>query len=333
MFSSAFWTVVAETVRADDQHVDLPMTHAVPPEMYATGFALADGLALNPKGDLFVTNYRVDGTIGRIQIDGTAQVFCNLPDLVPLEGTQPMASGLKIDGQGRLIVADAGAGRLLRISVDGRSAEVLADRWEGKRFESVNDVALDLEGNIYFTDSGGSSVKNPIGSVYRYGIHTTRVKRLVTGLADPNGLAITPDQKRLCVAESQRYRLLIFDLRSDGEADNRRVLYNFPTETRGEIIGGATPPDGMIFDAAGRLYVAMGSGGVIDVIDPASGEMIRQYDAGGAPATDCCFYGSYLYVTVAGKEAVFRLKLGVKGFDYAGQHAVLTMPESMAVRH
>lgn len=307
-----------------EKQADLPASHTVDPRLYATGFEFAEGPALNRDGDLFVVNYRANGTIGRIrgqrdrEDDGAAGIFCDLREAEPLEGRQSRANGLKVDGEGRLIVADYGAGRVLRIAADGKSAEVLADRCGGKRFNNINDVALDRGGNIYFTDPGGSSVKNPVGSVYRYDITTTKVTQLATGLVYPNGLGVTPDGKHLCVAESQRYRILIFDLK-EGELANRRVLIDFPTETRGRIIGGAIPPGGMIFDAAGRLYVAMYTGGVINVVDVPTGKLIRQYEAGGDRATNCHFHGGYLYVTVAAKEAVFRLELGVEGYDYAAR--------------
>lgn len=301
-----------------DGHDDLPPSHTVQPQLVATGFEFAEGPALDEAGNLYVVNYRGNGNIGRITPDGTASVFCDLRKLVPLEGRMPQANGLKVDSAGRLVASDSGAGRLLRISRDGKSVEVLADRYEGQRFNSINDVALDLQGNIYFTDPGGSSLEHPIGSVYRYDIKDAGVTRLDTGLVFPNGLAVTPDQKHLCVGESAKYRVLFYDLADDGTVANRRVLINFPTETQGKIIGGKYDPDGMIFDAQGRLYVGMWSGGVINVVDVASGKLIRQYDAGGKRATNCHFHGPYLYTTVAAKEAVFRLKLDVKGFDYNG---------------
>ncbi len=302
-----------------DKHADLPPTHSVDPVLHATGFAFAEGPALNSAGDLFVVNYRYPGTIGRITTDGTAAVFCDLNELLPVEGRPAQANGIKIDGQGRLIVADAGAGRLLRIAADGRSGEVLAERCSGARFNSINDVALDRAGSVYFTDPGGSSVRKPTGSVYRYDIRTARTARVATGLAFPNGVAVTPDQKHVCVGESQRYRVQIWDISADGMLSKQRVLIDFPTETRGKIVGGACEPDGMIFDTAGRLYVAMFSGGVINVVDLDKGALIRQYEAGGKRVTNCHFHGDWLYTTVASKEAVFRLKLGVQGFDYNGE--------------
>jgi len=316
------WPILADAIGNDE-----PPSHSVDPELYATGFELAEGPALNETGSLFVVNYRYNGTIGRITRDGTAGVFCDLAVLAPVEGGQPRASGLKLDGQGRLIAADSGGGRLLRIDADGQGAELLADRWEGKHFNSIHDVALDLQGNIYFTDPGGSSVRNPDGSVFCYNVATTKVSRLVTGMAFPNGVAVTPDQKHLCVAEGRRYRVWIYDFAEDGSATNGRVLIDFPTETRGKIIGGLTLPDGMIFDAAGRLYVAMSTGGVVDVVEVPSGTLIRQYGGGGDRVTNCHFHDGYLYTTVAAKEAVFRLKLGVEGFDYNGTEPSEARPQ------
>jgi len=303
---------------ASDRHDDLPPSHSTVPELYATGFVFAEGPALDEQGDLFVVNYRELGTIGLITADGAAGIFCDLREQAPLEGRQPQANGLKIDSERRLIVADAGGGRLLRVSEDGQQVEVLADRWEETRFNAVNDVALDRVGNIYFTDPGKSSKENPIGSLYRYDIVTKTVSRLDTGLAYPNGLAVTVDQRHLCVAESQQYRVLIYDLTSEGKAINRRVLVDFPDDTEGAFKGGRFFPDGMILDTKNRLYVAMWRGGVVNVVDVASGELLRQYEAGGGQATNCHFHDGWLYTTIAAKEAVFRQKLGAEGFDYNG---------------
>lgn len=294
---------------------ELPASHSVRPELYATGFEFAEGPAFDHGGNLFVVNYRGNGNIGRIAKDGTASVWCVLDALAPIEGHRSQANGLKVDGEGRLVVADAGGGRLLRVAADGKSAVVLADRWNGSRFNSINDVALDTKGNIYFSDPGGSNAEKPVGSVYRFDIGTNAIARLATDLAFPNGLAVTADQRHLCVGESSRYHVMIYDL-VEGRAENGRVLIEFPKQDEGEIRGGPFDPDGMIIDEAGRLYVAMWVGGVINVVDIPTGKLIRQYDAGGLKATNCHFHDGYLYTTVAAKEAVFRLKLGVNGFGY-----------------
>jgi len=297
---------------------DLPASHSVAPQLYATGFAFAEGPTFDRQGNLYVVNYRVIGTIGRITRDGTANILCHLAELAPMENREPRANGLKVDSEGRLIVADSGGGRLLRISLDGEKCEILADRYQGERFRSLNDAALDLAGNIYFTDPGGSSLSNPVGAVYRYNVDTKKVERIDAGLAFPNGLGVTPDQSKLCVCESQRYRLLVYPMSEEGDVGERSVLMEFPKEDDGEIRGGAFEPDGVIFDEAGRLYVAMWTGGVVNVVCPETGKLLRQYDAGGSRATNVHFFGESLYTTVAAKEAVFRLPLGVRGFAYNG---------------
>ena len=297
----------------------LPSAEQAKPQLYATGFEFAEGPALDDAGNLFVVNYRGNGKIGRIAPDGTASVFCDLNELAPVEGQKVQANGLKVDKQGRLLASDIGAGRLLRVAADGKSAEVLADKWDGKPLNNINDVALDIAGNVYFSDPGGSSSQKPVGSIYRYNAGTKQVDRLGTGLAYPNGLAVTPGQKRLCLSESGRFRVLIFDILDDGTLANRRVLVDFAKPGQKDVAAGEFVPDGMIFDEDGRLYVAMWSLGKINVIDVDSGKIIRQYDAGGGKSTNCHFHGEYLYTTVAAKEAVFRLRLGVKGFDYNGK--------------
>jgi gluconolactonase len=311
--------VPAAVVRAEE-HDDLPPTHSVDPELYATGLAFAEAPALDPQGNLYLANYRFEGTIGRVTPDGTASIWCDLRKQSPVEGRQVQATGLKVDSEGRLIVADAGAGRLLRVAASGQQVEVLADRGEGTRFSTVSDVALDLEGNVYFTDAGvtaSEKAEKPLGAVYRYDIHTKRTSRLVSGLEFPKGLAISPDQQRLCVAETQTSRILVFDLDARaGTVENQRVLIAFPRETRNGQSIGKFVPDGMVFDDRGRLFVAMWQGAVVNVVELSTGKVIRQYDAGGPQATNCHFFGPYLYVTVAAKEAAFRLKLHVPGHDY-----------------
>jgi sugar lactone lactonase YvrE len=302
-------------VFADDL-AELPESHSVTPELYATGFEFAEGPAVDKSGNLFVVNYRRAGTIGRITPNGEASIWCDLVEAVPVDDRITRANGLKVDSENRLIVADAGAGRLLRVSSDGQQIEVLADRCEGARFHSINDVALDTEGNIYFSDPGGSSAESPTGSVYRFDIGTKKTTLLATDMAFPNGLAVSPDQEKLCVAESQAYRILSFDLQTDGTVKNPKVVIEFPLENLGNVRGGRFDPDGMVFDKQGRLYVAMWVGGVINVVDIETGTLLRQYKAGGLKATNCHFHSDYLYVTVAAKEAVFRLKLGVEGHPY-----------------
>ena len=305
------------TAQDADVASGLPQPDRLKPSLYATGFALASGLALDRHDNLFVSNYRELGAIGLIAKDGSAEILCRLSELAPIEGAIPQPAGLKVDGEGRLIVADVGAGRLLRVANDGTEVEVLADRCNDKRFDQPQDVALDVGGNIYMTDARRSDQDAPSGAVYLYSIKTGKVSELDKGLPAPSGLGVTPDQNRLCIAVRSTRQILVYDLSSEGSLSNRRALSPFSDPAESLTENSRHEPNGFVFDVSGRMYVTTDSG-FVHVVDVSTGRVIRRYDAGGPQATSCHFRGPYLYTAVASKEAVFRLELGVDGFGYDG---------------
>ena len=200
-----------------------------------------------------------------------------------------------------MIAADYGGRRILRIHPDGKPIEVLTQNFEGEPYRGPNDVCLDRAGNIYFSDPTGSSKENPIGSIYRIAVGGG-VTRLDTGLAFPNGLAVSPDQTRLFVAESSTNRLLVYDLSQSGAASNRRVVMEFPTDTL----------DGMMFDEYGRLWIARWTNGTVDVVTQ-EGQLLKSYPAGGDQVTNLCWWETDLYVTVAGQHSIHRFAAGCRG--------------------
>ena len=175
-------------------------------ELFASGFAPATGIAFDKNGNFFAANYREAGTIGKVSTDGSATIFCTLEQIAPLEGREPLASGIRVDAVGRLLVADEGGGRLLRINATGTQAEVLADRYNGNRFQAITAVALDLAGNIYFSDLKVPG-KAKSGSIFIYNIATKKVSQLATGIDAPHGLAVSKDQKTLYISESGRFQI------------------------------------------------------------------------------------------------------------------------------
>jgi gluconolactonase len=174
-------------------------------------------------------------------------------------------NGLLFDSQGRLMMCEPARRRVSRLAKDG-SLTVLADKYEGKQFNQPNDLTIDSQGRIYFSDpqygdrsrmeiEDGSGRK--IEGVYR--IDTDgRVTRIITHEVDrPNGLVVTPDDKHLYVADNNNNtvggarKLRRFDLKPDGTVDfgSQKLIYDWK-QTRG--------PDGVKLDAAGRLFVAAG---------------------------------------------------------------------------
>jgi gluconolactonase len=253
--------------------------------------AFPEGPAFDSEGNLYFVNYVRNGTIGRKTPDGTVTVWV---DLNTIGG---VANGLKTDQGGNVIVADSKGKRLLRISPN-REISILAQQFQGKPFLALNDVALDKVGNIYFTDPSGSSRENPIGGVYRFSVDH-KLSLLDGKLAFPNGLAISPDQGRIYVAEMLASRIVVYDLSRDGVVSNKRTFYQYP--------GGNL--DGMGFDEYSRLWMTRPENNCVDVFSE-NGELLHKIPT-ASTVTNLAWWGKSVYLTIAGEHSIHRLDVGV----------------------
>ncbi len=221
--------------------------------------------------------------------------------LTPQPGFREQGSnGLAVDAEGRLLICQHGERRIARLNVDG-TLTALADRYEGKRFNSPNDLALRKNGEIYFTDppyglEGGN--KSPLKELAWNGVYRLakdgKVSLLVKDLTFPNGIAFSPDEKILYVAVSdpKQTQIMAYDVQADGGVANGRVFFNAqPLKDTGRK-GGC---DGMKVDAQGNAW-ATGPGGVL-VISPAGkhlGTVMTGNNTGNCAWGDD---GSTLYIT------------------------------------
>jgi gluconolactonase len=185
-------------------------------------------------------------------------------------GREPGSNGLAVDGRGRLLSCEHGDRRVSVLTIGG-GKRTLADNWRGKRFNSPNDLALHASGAIYFTDppyglpKGADDPDREIDcfGVYRIGVDGS-VDLLCDTMTRPNGIAFSPDQETLYVAQSDPAAPVIrsFGVKPDGTLDEGRVFFDAAKllETRKGL------PDGLKVDSRGTLF-ATGPGGVL-VIDP-----------------------------------------------------------------
>lgn len=269
-----------------------PIPTDATPYPVVADISFAEGPIFDARGNLYFVNYLRNGTIGIKTPDGTVRVLCE---------TGGRANGLKIDAEGYIIAADYGGRRVLRISPDGTEVKVHASSCGGKPFLGLNDVCLDQVGYIYASQCENATKENPIGAVYRISPDGSEVILVADGIAYANGLAVSPDQKRLFVAESATNSVIAFDLQPDGTGTNRQTIYEFPDET----------VDGMMFDEYGRLWVARWTHGTVDVISQ-TGEFLGSLDAGGTQVTNLCWWDTQLYVTVAGRHSIHRFDVGCR---------------------
>ena len=211
----------------------------------------SEGPAWHPDGFLLFEDVPADRTMV-LDARGKVSVF---------RSPTNHANGLSFDAQSRLIAcegnAPSGGRRVVRIARKGKGkVQILADGFEGKRFNSPNDLAIDRLGRIYFTDprySKRETMEMDVEAVYRID-PDKRVTRIIDSLTRPNGILVTPDGKTLYVADNASpggvVTLWGFDLDRRGDAGNGRVLYDF-REGRGI--------DGMALDAEGRIWATAGT--------------------------------------------------------------------------
>jgi gluconolactonase len=224
------------------------------------------------------------------------------------------ANGLDFDPKGRLVAAEGantGGNRRVTVTEADGTVRVLADRWQGKRFNSPNDVTVDDRGRVYFSDPryvGDEPREIDSESVYRADPDGT-VTQIITDVQKPNGVVLSPDMKTLYVADSNpkgNQHLLAYPLRPDGSVGPKRLLYDFQ-RMRGI--------DGMCVDEAGNIYGAAGDGttGGVYIFSP-EGRQLAFIFVPETP-TNCVIAGPdrrTLYVT-AGKS-LYRIPVARRGF-------------------
>jgi gluconolactonase len=173
-------------------------------------------------------------------------------------GDEPGSNGLAFDTQGRLLICEHGDRRIRRLEADG-SKTVLADRYQGHRLNSPNDLVCRSNGDIYFTDPPFGLPRQfddpgrelPFSGVYRLAANGD-LSLLLDDLIAPNGIAFSPDEKTLYLGDGdpKRSAWLTYPLREDGTLGDGRVLLDV-TETPG--LGGA---DGLEVDHLGNVFAA-----------------------------------------------------------------------------
>jgi gluconolactonase len=178
------------------------------------------------------------------------------------EYTQPGSNGLTLDAAGRLAVDQHGNRRVIRLEAEGHDT-VIADRFDGKRFNSPNDLVYRSDGTLFFTDPPFGLPKAfddprkelPFSGVYA--VRDGRVRLLTKELSGPNGLAFSPDERHLYVGnwDADRKVVMRYDVAADGSASNSRVFADL-TSTPGE-----DAIDGIKVDRAGNVFVS-GPGGL-----------------------------------------------------------------------
>lgn len=224
------------------------------------------------------------------------------------------ANGHTVDRLGRLVSCEQGNRRITRTEPDG-SVTVLADRYDGKRFNSPNDVVEHSDGSVWFTDPSygidsdyeGHRAESEIGAchVYRIDGRTGEVGIVADDFIRPNGLAFSLDETRLYIVDTRREHIRVFDVAPDATLHGGRV---FATCAAGSF-------DGLRLDDTGRVWAAAHDG--LHCFDPDGSllgklhipEIVANFTFGGPQR-------NHLYICAS--SSVYALRVTFNGGRYPG---------------
>jgi len=229
------------------------------------------------------------------------------PEVTTFRSPSGNSNGLTLDKSGRLIACEHSTRRLTRTELDG-SITVLADRYQGKRLNSPNDVVVRTDGSVYFTDPpygliGLTAWKElPFNGVYRLSPDGELVL-VVDDFDRPNGLAFSPDETVLYVNDTTRRHIRIFDVNTSGSLSNGRVLIDMQSPELGS-------PDGMKVDQEGNIYCT-GPGGFW-IIEP-SGKCLARIIPPELPANLAWGNSDWRTLYITARTSVYRMRLTIPG--------------------
>jgi gluconolactonase len=262
----------------------------------ATGFGFTEGPVWDDAGFVYVSDETLN-KIFRVELNGSKREVISLGD----------PDGNTYDRQHRLIDCASVLRAIIDVSPGGKY-NILADRFESKRFNSPNDVIMGPDGALYFTDPTldlpqGEKQEIPFQGVYRLDANGN-VTLLTKDLSQPNGLAFSPDGKHFYVDDSEQRNIRVYDF-ANGALSNGRI---FGTEAGGKHDG---VPDGMKVDTGGNIFVT-GPGGIW-VWDP-QGHHLGTIIVPEQPAN--LTWGdkdrATLYLTAT--TSVYKIRTKVRGF-------------------
>ena len=307
----------ARTIERLDPALDALVAPDAKIELLAEGFDWTEGPVWHKAGGYLLFSDIPRNTIHRWKEGQGVSVYmrpAGYAGATPF-GRELGSNGLTFDTNGELVMADHGNRQVSRVDSATFTKTVLADRYNGKRFNSPNDVVFSRAGELFFTDPPYGLAKlndDPakelaFNGVYR--LSRSGVLSLLTReLTFPNGIAMSPDERTLYVAVSDPARpiWMAYDLGADGLVTRGRVFFDASALSKA---GRQGLPDGMKVDAAGNVF-ASGPGGIL-VFSP-QGKHLGTIVTGETTA-NCAFGDDGMTLYMTANHTLMRVRLKTKG--------------------
>ncbi|MGE5655458.1 MAG: SMP-30/gluconolactonase/LRE family protein [Actinomycetota bacterium] len=265
-------------------------------EKVAGNFQFLEGPVWHPEGFLLFSDIP-GNTIYKLTSNQKIEVF---------RRPSGNANGNILDQENRLVTAEQEGRRVTRTEPNGQVIN-LTDRYNGKRLNSPNDLVIKSDGSLYFTDPpyGISKEQEELGfsGVYRLSMDGT-LTLLLQDFVRPNGIAFSPDEKKLYVNDSEKKHIRVFEVNPDGTVVNGRIFAELKDPNHSGL------PDGMKVDVEGNIYCA-GPGGVW-IFSP-EGELLDKIEV--PEYTTNLAWGDRDYQTlyITADKSLYRIRLNIAG--------------------
>lgn len=309
---------VPVTITSLDPRFDQLVPKEAQLERIADGFTWVEGPVWDKQGGYLLFSDIPANAVYRWKPGESVSLFLKnsgYSGTTPFAGKEPGSNGLALDADGQLVLCRHGDREIGRLEADGRIAS-LADRYDGHRINSPNDLVFKSDGSMYFTDPpfGLPKVfddpdKAPVQGVYRVAKDGT-VTLLIDNIKAPNGIAFSPDERILYVSDvdPRRAAWLAYDVKPDGTVSNGRVFFDATRWRQDPFFG----PDGLKVDRRGNLFGARPGG--VSVI-ASDGTLLGMIET-GQPTSNVAWGedGKTLFIT--GGRSVYRLRVTTEGTSF-----------------
>jgi gluconolactonase len=227
------------------------------------------------------------------------------------EYRQPGSNGITLDPEGNIVFDQHGNRRVVRLESDGRET-VVADRFEGKRFNSPNDLVYRSDGMLFFTDPNfglpkfGDDPRKELPHTGVYSIYKGKVQLVTKEFSGPNGIALSPDEKYLYIGnwDDNKKTVYRYELQPDGTVKNGKLFFDFTS------IKGEDAIDGVKVDVQGNVYVSAPGG--LQILSPEGkhlGTIVTPQHVHNMAWGD--EDGKTLYL--AARSGLYRIRLNIEG--------------------